>query len=821
MLYIIVCLFSIFPDTEAIKHYADFLRKIYELYPIGKWDKLSIPSERYINLALVRKEENISHVEELKELTLYGNIDQILKRKESVKIECVVKDDTRLVVVEGGPGAGKSVLMWELCRQWPKIASLAHFSLVVFLSLRDEVIIQSKVISDLLYHRNSKLSMQVGEIVEENEGEGVLFILDGFDELPSHLRNNSLISDIIHGSKYLPKAKVVVSSRPSALVELKKSFMQASRHLEILGFTETDFLDFASAAFNNDANTLSNFRRYLLVNPVVARMMHNPLNCAIIVNVYKNTVSSERPIPQTLTQLYTELTLCLISRYLSAAKDPFATELPNSLEDIPHDSNIYKQLEKIGEMAFKGILINEIIFKELPGGCSDLGLLVEHKALSLRSKISTFNFIHVTLQEYFAAFYISLQQPSTQEKLLLENRELTQVVWRFVAGLTRMEKIGWDIFQKVKSELYKSRFEYEVVDAGNVYEEDVNNVVWGGPLLFLCLYEAQDTNIIKDFFGKNKVSFKTESLLDSPECDLYAHGYCIAASGSSFLCDLSCTRNSLYNMSSSLEMFGLGMKSVDKCFGRIEELNMSHCPGILMSHSIHCCLPQSIIKHIKTLYLRDCDMRQEAFENLRRGLCYLSALEHLDVSNNLGAKFVVKELMLTLSTHKQLRTINLTDVPYDSEDVTGLVTLVKESVSLKEFHFGSSQAITSTKEALDLEQEIERTLLNSPTLETVGLLTQCSNVEGISQSITTLAIVPTAQIPGDGAGERWSKLIADNTSLRYLKLHIAMDKVGFDAMLSNLEVNISLERLELSSKLHADYVSTEIRRALKPRVIFT
>ena len=112
--------------------------------------------------------------------------------------------------------------------------------------------------------------------------------------------------------------------------------MQASKDVEILGFSREEVFEFASWAFANHTDTLTNFElTYLLANPVVMGMMYNPFNCEIVVGVYHDTSSSGRPVPQTQTQLYTELTLCLLSRHLSSVGDSLAMKLPDRLEDLP------------------------------------------------------------------------------------------------------------------------------------------------------------------------------------------------------------------------------------------------------------------------------------------------------------------------------------------------------------------------------------------------------------------------------------------------------------------------------------------------------
>ena len=57
--------------------------------------------------------------------------------------------------------------------------------------------------------------------------------------------------------------------------------------------------------------------------------------------------------------------------------------------------------------------------------------------------------MHVTLQEYFLCIVLSQIPASEQRKLFVEHHELghLNVVWRFVAGLTRMQTIGWEEFR--------------------------------------------------------------------------------------------------------------------------------------------------------------------------------------------------------------------------------------------------------------------------------------------------------------------------------------------------------------------------------------
>ena len=336
------------------------------------------PSTTYIRLALVKKEKvSRGEADHFTRLTLQGEIDTILQAKQLITMEDVLKDiDTCLVVVEGAPGIGKSTLAWELCRQWPTLESLKRFSLVVLLRLREEGLQTATAICELFPCLDEpSLGRCVGEEVERRKGEGVLLVFDGFDEFPAELRRKSFVVEVIRGS-YLPKATVLVTSRPSATAELL-SVCQAhvGKHIDVVGFSDKEIQEYAESILGSGSELVASFQTYLSVNPVVRGMMYNPLNCGMVVEVYRNSCLSQRPIPHTQTQLYTELSLCIRSRHLSAAA---ARRLPNHvyrLEDIPHDSDLYQQLVRLGRLAFDGRVREEVIFKELPGGYSALGLL--------------------------------------------------------------------------------------------------------------------------------------------------------------------------------------------------------------------------------------------------------------------------------------------------------------------------------------------------------------------------------------------------------------------------------------------------------------
>ena len=159
---------------------------------------------------------------------------------------------------------------------------MRHYNLVVLLRLRDKYVQQMREIDDLFYHKNGDLKKAVSKEVINSDDKGVLFILDGFDELPSSLRCDGLLINIITG-RDLPKSTVIVTSRPSATADfLSSSDLQVQKHVEILGFTQECVEKYASSVFSSEPEMLSDFLTYISASssPAINSLIYIPLNAA-------------------------------------------------------------------------------------------------------------------------------------------------------------------------------------------------------------------------------------------------------------------------------------------------------------------------------------------------------------------------------------------------------------------------------------------------------------------------------------------------------------------------------------------------------------
>ena len=236
------------------------------------------------------------------------------------------------------------------------------------------------------------------EEVFKSQGKGILFILDGFDELPKTLQKGSFFICLMKG-EVLPASTVLVTSRPSATAELLTT-CRPQKRVEILGFTQESVEAYAHSIFLFDPTKLEKFLAYISIsnNPAINSLMYVPLNAAIIVQIFIH--SSSATLPHTLTELYTQLCLTVLRRYVKT--DDIITV--DKLQDLPMP--LHKQLLQLCKIAFEGIKNEEVIFHGIPQDLVQFGFLDSVSTLYGAGRVS-YNFLHLTIQEFLAAYHIS------------------------------------------------------------------------------------------------------------------------------------------------------------------------------------------------------------------------------------------------------------------------------------------------------------------------------------------------------------------------------------------------------------------------------
>ena len=534
-------------SSSAISHYREYLDILYENSPIStdtKWPPT--PSREFITLAVVKgqlrqvRDRWIGHA-------LQGNVEQVLDYRKEISIDQIFEADKgqkkpRLVLMKGAPGIGKSTLAWELCRKYTR-----KYSLVVLLRLREEEVQQISNVSQLFRENGSQDKKLLVEEVLKSQGRDILFILDGFDELPKTLQEKGFLLDLIKGY-FLPASTVLVTSRPSATAKLYTS-CRPQKHIEILGFTQRSVETYASSVFSSEPEQLEKFKTYISAsnNPAINSLMYVPLNAAIIVIIFQDR-KSDTLLPHTLTELYTQLCLTILNRNLKSVK-------VDKFEDLPADLN--EQFLCLSKVAFEGIKKEEVIFHTVPPGLINFGFLDAVSALYGGGRVS-YNFLHLTLQEFFAAYHISHLSNNGLEVFKQHGKNKRwNVVWRFVAGLTKFE--GYDKYISNSHLFIESREDHEIELS----------------LFFIqCLFEAQAVDHFSSIFGSPPTIIHFDTRYAGTVLDNYAVGYCI----SNFHTGVSW---SVRNWGKGdLTPFLSGLKANVPSVGVIEKLHIVECEDI-------------------------------------------------------------------------------------------------------------------------------------------------------------------------------------------------------------------------------------------------
>ena len=121
----------------------------------------------------------------------------------------------------------------------------------------------------------------------------------------------------------------------------------------MLGFTKKQINSYVTENFGTDEQYQHQFESYHSCYPHICALMYIPLNCSIVVDVYRSSKARDSIVPRTLTELYTVLTRILLSRYLTDHKVHGKKRRWNlqSLADVPSDvkQNLDFRMCKLGE----------------------------------------------------------------------------------------------------------------------------------------------------------------------------------------------------------------------------------------------------------------------------------------------------------------------------------------------------------------------------------------------------------------------------------------------------------------------------------------
>ena len=471
------------PNTKktkkgALESYAEYLRGRYQSEVPScftlQWPPP--PTRKVFNLAMIgcRAVQHGSVDEDIVRLTLRGNVDDIMKKKSAVELRDIFKldnKDHKVILIEGAPGAGKSTLAWYICQKSQEL--FQDYRIVVFVQLRDPAIQAAASVANLL---PAKSFSEVREVLSEMEacyGQGVLFVLDGWDEYSPGLRGGTLMEKLIckPGDLNLHHSALVITSRPVASAELQYF---ASCRIEIVGFTRVEVGKYFTEALD-DPQLVEKLQEHLKERPVIQASSYLPLNAAIVAHLF---LALGHTLPTTHHGVYTQVILCCIIRHLTKQGE----ESPgiSSLDGLPPE--IQRKFNNICRLAYYGIMENKVTFSKedllaqnLPANLDTLSLIQAVECFSALEKSFLYHFLHLSIQELLAAFHISKLEAGEQVRIFndLFHQPRFGAVFKFYAAFTKFQAEG-------------------IREIVACLAHDNNKVQLN---LLHCLYEAQDRSL--------------------------------------------------------------------------------------------------------------------------------------------------------------------------------------------------------------------------------------------------------------------------------------------------------------------------------------
>ena len=542
-----------------VQRYIDYLKERYiNKSPILKEKVLKVRPKEFIHLNLVSNAAQEEEEEEVKSqcllLQLHGDVTAIKKKRRSMEMEDIgISEDQSVaqhILVEGSPGIGKTMFSWELCRQWAEGKMLQDKDIVLMLQLRNKSVREAKSLSDLFHHSNDSIKQEVLEHITSVDGRGVFLVPEGYDELTDDQRTeDSILNKLLIGD-CLPKASIMVTSRPLASDSLCPEFRESvDQHIEVLGFNDEDIKSYVEKACHKQPQVLADLLSYISSNPFVSSVMYIPLQCAILTALYIEKWKQKKGglyAPTTLTQLYTDLLLSSLIRYISdhPVYSKCKTASIRQLTDLP--SEVQEQVWKLSQLAAEGLENRQFIFDSIP--CDDMGLMQSaEEELVIGSSVS-YCFLHLTLQEYLAALHWSRMGSEDMVRLVSETSlfpldtlvrdGITKAAgyhWPalyFLSGLTKLTSVPVELLKvslaAAHNEL-KDEYTMKVMDKypAILPVASVSGAHYN-PYYFQLLFESQSCDLVNELFLKET----SEPWITNPlEC--FVTAWCVASSSPS------------------------------------------------------------------------------------------------------------------------------------------------------------------------------------------------------------------------------------------------------------------------------------------------
>jgi len=832
--------------VDALKQCKDHLKSSYLNRPkeFNKWSKLGGISLHIEVTILKAKYLAPGFLEE-------HSMGLIRHRNDYFTVEEILSSGYgKIILIEGDPGAGKTTLTFNICKQWAN-GKLWVNEMLFWVPLR-----HYQNVTNFIELFDKFNCSQMKEYAQQNNGKGLVFILDGWDELPDHIQSQSFFHDIIFKKSALTCSTIIVTSRPSCSDHIAE--VVQDHYYQILGFTLEKAFIYIRNYFDDDLQSAKSLLDFLKDRKHLHRHFYIPITVVIMCFVY---CKGRNQLPETLSKLYEWFVLLCVRANIPNSQRPNFTTIQNVPETLrPLFRKLCKvalDMLKLGRLEFRERelkisqedleLFDPRYFENFDG----FGLLhIEHVTNDLADKEKCYSFIHRAVQELLAAISI-LESKSVKEMIDQYFHEDSYLinVFPFLFGL--MPKMLLEsLADKLIQILFQSGFNRKLLSA-----------------ILHCLFEAQDDDLcckvslaFSEFKSINmqlnthleyryafyflsvcrwhKMNLNLLSLfvLTDVDVEVMAKYFCRSLTDIAFLVlaiqlsqkGIKCLSKLLSHQENlvSLSLYSFALHSrgcvkilCDSVHQYCTQLTKLRLPCAELSEedleSLSCLL--AVSKSLNILQLHGCVLVEEAsLSCFCDALCQTMSLTSLSFSSCSLSQVDCETLAQVLSQKICLRDLNMLEIPNDKclnpilSGLTSNTTLKLFRVSprsLQSYHsvghwlkkcFMSNQSLT-TVDFTGYPASLDRYILWSSSQV-------CSICTGLQSNNTLVTLDVTGCYIDKTASDAVCVMLSLNTSLQHLFLNpIHMEKPEAIAIINSCNINTKLMVLSLVKSMKSKF----------------
>ena len=382
--------------------------------------------------------------------------------------EDILNHENKNVLIVGRPGIGKTLCCTKLLRDWAfnKVFHESsdvkiHFDAAFFIKFRAFNAATDLSLRELLtsseHSPSNHMDDEVWNYILDNP-QRVLLIFDGIDEF----KHNSKIGkenfepqfknrvdekmplyalyEKLATGKLLNGAAVLTTTRPTALSCIER--VDFDKVFEILGFSSEQVEEYVTKFAEEEKHAGETIWRHIGGNRNILSLCYIPASCFIICSTLFQMVkfygSKSLSLPTKLTDIYKKAVKFFYLGHNEEFRGKNFTREDFESDDLPPE--VEKKFEKLEKMAFEGIKEGRLVFggNEVRGleGSALFHRLPDRETTPLKRE-QQFCFIHLTMQEFFAARHLANMNETELRNFVSTNIAdgKWQLVFQFLAGL--------------------------------------------------------------------------------------------------------------------------------------------------------------------------------------------------------------------------------------------------------------------------------------------------------------------------------------------------------------------------------------------------